>query len=176
MSIRKPGWPTSWPGSPSIRPTGLMNSCRGIGGRVRRREVRRRDRGGHRSRLHHRLRRQHARRGRRLALRAVDRHVPGRRLPSRLRRRRGRRDRLHQGRHRVPAAEAALAELDAFEAKWDKRYPAIGQAWRRAWEHVIPFFAFPPAIRKIIYTTNAVESLNRSLRKIIKTRGSFPTD
>src|ERR1700738_2489305 len=78
--------------------------------------------------------------------------------------------------YRAPTAEAALTELDAFEAKWDKRYPAIGQAWRRAWEHVIPFFAFPPAIRKIIYTTNAVESLNRSLRKIIKTRGSFPTD
>src|SRR5260370_18578318 len=78
--------------------------------------------------------------------------------------------------YRAPTAEAALAELDAFEAKWDKRYPAIGQAWRRAWEHVIPFFAFPPASRKIIYTTNAVESLNRSLRKIIKTRGSFPTD
>src|SRR3984893_10885983 len=105
MSIRKPGWPTSWPGSPSIRPTGLMNSCRGIGGRVRRREVKRRDRGGHRSRLHHRLRRQHAPRGRRLAVRAVDRHVPGRRLPARLRRRRGRRDRLHQGRHRVSAAD-----------------------------------------------------------------------
>src|ERR1700738_3208867 len=78
--------------------------------------------------------------------------------------------------YRAPPAEAALTELDAFEAKWDKRYPAIGQAWRRAWEHVVPFFAFPPAIRKMIYTTNAVESLNRSLRKIIKTRGSFPTD
>ncbi len=78
--------------------------------------------------------------------------------------------------YRAPTAEAALTELDAFEAKWDKRYPAIGQAWRRAWEHVVPFFAFPPAIRKMIYTTNAVESLNRSLRKIIKTRGSFPTD
>ena len=48
--------------------------------------------------------------------------------------------------------------------------------WRRAWEYVTPLFAFPPAIRKLIYTTNAVESLNRSLRKIIKTRGSFPTD
>ena len=52
----------------------------------------------------------------------------------------------------------------------------IRQAWRRAWEHVVPLFAFPPAIRKMIYTTNAVESLHRSLRKIIKTRGSFPTD
>jgi putative transposase len=69
-----------------------------------------------------------------------------------------------------------LAQLEAFEAEWGKRYPAIGQAWRRAWEHVVPFFAFPPAVRKMIYTTNAVESLNRSLRKIIKTRGSFPTD
>lgn len=57
-----------------------------------------------------------------------------------------------------------------------KRYPAIGAAWRRAWEHVIPFFAFAPEIRKMIYTTNAVEALNRSLRKIIKTRGSFPND
>jgi len=73
-------------------------------------------------------------------------------------------------------ADQALVRLDEFEAEWGKRYPAIGQAWRRAWEHVIPFFAFAPAIRKMIYTTNAVEALNRSLRKIIKTRGSFPTD
>src|SRR3954466_2152623 len=78
--------------------------------------------------------------------------------------------------YRAETAEAAAAALDAFEAEWGKRYPAIGQAWRRAWEHVVPLFAFPPAIRKMIYTTNAVESLNRSLRKIIKTRGSFPTD
>ena len=81
---------------------------------------------------------------------------------------------------RAETAEAAAAELDAFEAEWGKRYPAIGQAWRRAWrrawQHVVLLFAFPPAIRKMIYTTNAVESLNRSLRKIIKTRGSFPTD
>lgn len=72
--------------------------------------------------------------------------------------------------------EAALQRLDAFEAKWGKRYPTIAPTWRRAWDYVIPLFAFPPAIRKMIYTTNAVESLNRSLRKIIKTRGSFPTD
>jgi transposase-like protein len=51
----------------------------------------------------------------------------------------------------------ALAQLEAFEAEWGKRYPTIGQAWRRAWEHVVPFFAFPPAVRKMIYTTNAVE-------------------
>src|SRR5260370_8227109 len=76
--------------------------------------------------------------------------------------------------YRAPTAEAALAELDAFEAKWDKRYPAIGQAWRRAWEHVVPFFAFPPAIRKMIYTTNAVESPNPTLRNIITTRVTFP--
>jgi len=71
---------------------------------------------------------------------------------------------------------AAKLRLEDFEAEWGKRYPAIGQAWRRVWEHVIPFFAFAPEIRKMIYTTNAVEALNRSLRKIIKTRGSFPND
>ena len=73
-------------------------------------------------------------------------------------------------------ADMALIRLEEFEAEWGKRYPAIGQAWRRAWEHVIPFFGFAPAIRKMIYTTNCIEALNRSLRKIIKTRGSFPTD
>jgi len=73
-------------------------------------------------------------------------------------------------------AEAALERLDAFEEKWGKRYPTIAPTWRRAWEYVTPLFAFPPAIRKMIYTTNAVESLNRSLRRVIKTRGSFPTD
>jgi putative transposase len=78
--------------------------------------------------------------------------------------------------YRAESAEAALDRLGEFEDKWGARYPAIGQAWRRAWEHVVPLFAFPPAIRKMIYTTNAVESLHRSLRKIIKTRGSFPTD
>ena len=78
--------------------------------------------------------------------------------------------------YRAETAEAAAAEFEAFDAPWGKRYPAIGQAWRRAGEYVVPLFAFPPAIRKMIYTTNAVESLHRSLRKIIKTRGSFPTD
>jgi putative transposase len=78
--------------------------------------------------------------------------------------------------YRAENAVAAEDRLGEFERKWDGRYPAIGQSWRRAWEHVIPFFAFPPDIRKMIYTTNAVESLNRSLRKIIKTRGSFPSD
>src|SRR3954454_9602424 len=78
--------------------------------------------------------------------------------------------------YRAENAEQALLRLEEFEAEWGKRYPAIGQVWRRAWEHVVPFFAFAPAIRKMIYTTNAVEALNRSLRKIIKTRGSFPND
>ena len=72
--------------------------------------------------------------------------------------------------------EIAAAKLDEFEARWGERYPAVVPAWRRAWEHVVPMFAFPPAIRKTIYTTNALESLHRSLRKIIKTRGSFPSD
>ncbi len=78
--------------------------------------------------------------------------------------------------YRAETAEAAAVRLDQFEAKWGARYPAIAPGWRRAWEHVVPMFAFPPAIRKMIYTTNALESLHRSLRKIIKTRGSFPTD
>ena len=74
------------------------------------------------------------------------------------------------------AADIALTRLEEFEAEWGKRYPAIGKIWRRAWEHVIPFFGFAPSIRKMIYTTNCVEALNRSLRKIIKTCGSFPND
>ena len=78
--------------------------------------------------------------------------------------------------YRAESADAALLRLAEFEAEWSKRYPAIGQIWRNAWEHVVPFFAFAPGIRKMIYTTNAVEALHRSLRKIIKTRGSFPTD
>jgi len=78
--------------------------------------------------------------------------------------------------YRAENADVALQRLEEFETEWGKRYPAIGQAWRRSWQHVIPFFAFAPGIRKMIYTTNAVEALHRSLRKIIKTRGSFPND
>jgi len=78
--------------------------------------------------------------------------------------------------YRAESAAAAAGQLDAFEAEWGSRYPAVAPAWRRAWEHVVPMFAFPPAIRKMIYTTNTLESLHRSLRKIIKTRGSFPSD
>lgn len=77
----------------------------------------------------------------------------------------------------APSAEAALAELDAFEqGQWGQKFPMVASAWRRAWDKVIPFFAFAPAIRKIIYTTNAIESINAQLRKIIKTRGHFPSD
>ncbi|EON19114.1 transposase, partial [Cupriavidus sp. GA3-3] len=61
----------------------------------------------------------------------------------------------------APSAEAALAELEAFEqGQWGERYPPIAASWRRAWDQVIPFFTFPPAIRKIIYTTNAIESIS----------------
>jgi putative transposase len=78
--------------------------------------------------------------------------------------------------YRADNAEAALDRLAEFEERWGRQYPAIGQSWRRSWEHVIPLFSFPPDIRRIMYTTNAIESLNRSLRKIIKTRGSFPNE
>jgi putative transposase len=75
------------------------------------------------------------------------------------------------------SAEAAQAELDVFEqSAWGQQYPNIVTIWRRAWDKVIPFFAFPPGIRKVIYTTNAIESVNSQLRKIIKTRGHFPSD
>ena len=77
----------------------------------------------------------------------------------------------------APSAEAALAELDAFEqGDWGKRFPTVVASWRRAWDKVIPFFAFPPAVRKVVYTTNAIESINARLRKIIKNRGHFPSD
>ena len=77
----------------------------------------------------------------------------------------------------APSAEAALAELDAFEqGDWGRRFPTVVASWRRAWDKVIPFFAFPPAVRKVVYTTNAIESINARLRKIIKNRGHFPSD
>jgi putative transposase len=77
--------------------------------------------------------------------------------------------------YRANTTEDAYFKLEAFAEKWDAAYPTISQMWRRNWEHLTPFFAYPPDIRKVIYTTNAVESLNMSLRKVIKTRGSFPT-
>ena len=71
-------------------------------------------------------------------------------------------------------AEAAEQQLERFASRWDATHPTISQIWRRNWAHVTPFFAFPPEIRKVIYTTNAVESLHMTLRKVIKTRAAFP--
>jgi putative transposase len=73
-------------------------------------------------------------------------------------------------------ADQAQAELEAFDEKWGNRFPVITQAWLNAWEHVIPFLAFPDEVRRVIYTTNAIEALNRQLRKAIKTKGSFPNE
>jgi putative transposase len=73
-------------------------------------------------------------------------------------------------------AEEAELRLCEFEAKWDGQYAPIGQSWRRNWARLTPFFDYPAEIRKVIYTTNAIESLNMGLRKISKTRGSFPSD
>ncbi len=73
--------------------------------------------------------------------------------------------------------DAAARELDTFEGStWGKKYPATVRVWRDAWERFIPFLEFPPEVRKIIYTTNSIESLNYQLRKIIKNRGHFPND
>lgn len=77
--------------------------------------------------------------------------------------------------YRAVNADEAERQLGAFEAQWSK-YPAISRLWREHWERVIPFFDFPEEVRKVVYTTNAVESLHMSLRKIIKTRGSFPSE
>jgi putative transposase len=75
------------------------------------------------------------------------------------------------------SAEAAAAELDAFETgPWGEKYPAVAATWRRRWEEVIPFFAFSPPVRRIIYTTNAIESLHSQVRKAIRNKGHFPSD
>ncbi len=79
--------------------------------------------------------------------------------------------------YRARDADAGLAALDAFEAgPWGKKYPAIAQSWRRNWEHVSPFFVFPEAVRRIVYTTDAIESLNAKIRRAVRTRGHFPSD
>ena len=75
------------------------------------------------------------------------------------------------------SAEAAAQALDEFErGPWGQKYATVTASWRRAWDRVIPFFTFPPAVRRVVYTTNAIESLHSQLRKIIKTRGHFPSD
>jgi putative transposase len=79
--------------------------------------------------------------------------------------------------YQAPTAEAALLAVGAFEASpLGRKYPAIAPIWRRQWDQVIPFFAFPPEVRRIIYTTNAIESLNSTLRTAVRSRGHFPSD
>ena len=78
--------------------------------------------------------------------------------------------------YRAATEVQAGLELTSFIAKWGHKYQAIGRLWKQHWDQVIPLFDFPPEIRRVIYTTNAVESLHMSLRKIIKTRGSFPSE
>jgi len=73
-------------------------------------------------------------------------------------------------------ADAAKVALEAFDEKWGTRFPVITQAWLNAWEYVTPFLAFPPELRRVVYTTNAIEALNRQLRKAIKTKGHFPNE
>jgi putative transposase len=82
-----------------------------------------------------------------------------------------------KGIYNAESAEVAAKRLEEFAtSEWGKKLPAIVQSWRRVWEQVIPFFAYPLEIRKIIYTTNAIESLHMQLRKVLKTRGHFPND
>ena len=79
--------------------------------------------------------------------------------------------------YQAPTDEAALAALDAFEAsELGRRYPSAVKSFRGAWEQFTPFLAFPPELRRVIYTTNAIESLNYQLRKVTKSRGHFPND
>jgi putative transposase len=79
--------------------------------------------------------------------------------------------------YRAKGAEAAAAALDAFAGgSWGARYPAIAMSWRRNWAAVVPFFAFPEDVRRIIYTTNAIEALNAKLRRAVRARGHFPSD
>lgn len=78
--------------------------------------------------------------------------------------------------YHAPTVEQAEASLTAFSAKWDASHPTISKSWRNNWERITPLFGYPPEIRKAIYTTNAIESLNMSLRKVTKNRGSFPND
>ena len=79
--------------------------------------------------------------------------------------------------YRAVDAAAGQAALEAFDAgPWGRKYQAIGQSWRRAWGEVVPFYAFPADVRRILYTTNAIEALNAKLRRAVRTRGHFPTD
>lgn len=76
----------------------------------------------------------------------------------------------------APNAEEAARQLDLFDEKWGERYPMIAEQWRTRWEHIIPFLSLPADLRRVVYTTNAIEGLNRQVRKAIKTRGHFPDE
>jgi len=76
----------------------------------------------------------------------------------------------------APNADAALVELERFDEAWGARYPMIAEAWRRDWEHIVPFLALPEPLRRVVYTTNTIEAMHRQIRKAIKTRGSFPDE
>ena len=78
--------------------------------------------------------------------------------------------------YRAATVEEAERQLARFAEEFDARYPTISRLWRAHWAEIIPFFAYPPEIRKVIYTTNAIESINRQLRKTLKTRGALPSD
>jgi putative transposase len=78
--------------------------------------------------------------------------------------------------YRAANADAALAELDAFDTAWGARYPMIATTWRAHWEHVTPFLSLPDDLRRIVYTTNTIEAMHRQIRKAIKTRGHFPDE
>ena len=77
--------------------------------------------------------------------------------------------------YQAPTLEAAEQALEAFEEQWDERFPMISRRWRTNWTHLTPFFDYPPEIRRVMYTTNAIESINAQLRKVTKKRGAFPT-
>jgi putative transposase len=81
-----------------------------------------------------------------------------------------------KGVYQAASEELAQENLEIFSQKWDSRYPTISKSWQANWQRIIPFFAYPEEIRRIIYTTNAIESLNNTLKKTIKNRASFPND
>ena len=76
----------------------------------------------------------------------------------------------------APTVQAAESEFDAFAADWEDRYPAMIDSWRRSWGEFVPFLDYPPELRKIVYTTNAIESLNARFRRAVRHRGHFPTE
>jgi putative transposase len=78
--------------------------------------------------------------------------------------------------YQAPTEEAGLMELDAFEENWGKKYPAALRSWRKNWVELSTFFKYPPAIRRLIYTTNRIENFNRSLRKVTKAKAAYPSD